>query len=167
MIIYKDKAKPMDIIIVYNKKSWFHRIIKGVTGYKAGHVALYLGDGMISEANSTGIHRKPWKNYNNNCMVYLGRYLMMTEQQELAIRKYAIDMEGREYSFFQLAGMVIKNIFKTNKVPDVSKQAMICSEFIANAYKTAGIHLSLYYAHNTSPADILRSRLLCVIKGWK
>ena len=48
---YKDQLKLLDIIIVYNKKSLLHRLIRRVTGYKAGHVLIYAGKNKIVEAS--------------------------------------------------------------------------------------------------------------------
>jgi len=118
MINYKTKAQPLDIIIVYNPKSWLHRLIYRVTEYKAGHVALYLSDGIICEANSTGVHRKPWKNYKDGMRVYLARPIGMTEGAELKIRKMAFDCENYLYSFGQLFAYLIKTVFHLRHVPE-------------------------------------------------
>lgn len=167
MITYKALAQPMDIIVVYNKKSWLHKIIKGVTGYKAGHVAQYMGDGQISEANKTGIHRRDWKNYNNNCYVYLCRYMQLTKDHEQKMKQYIYSVEGQKYSKLQLIAMFFNKTFRIKSIPDVSKQAQICSEFVTNAYLAAGIKISQEKPHNTAPSDICQSHVLCVIKGWE
>ena len=168
MITYKTKAQPLDIIIVYNPKSWLHRLIHGVTHYKAGHVALYLGDGRIIEANSSGVHVKDWKNYRDGMLVYLGRCGNLNEDRELKIRQYAADMVNKEYAFAQLAMIFFKNLFGVRHIPDVSKQAVICSEFVARAFKEAGILLCPgIRPEETTPGDIMRSRELFLIKGWE
>ena len=168
MITYKSKIQPLDIIIVYNPRSWLHRLISRVTHYKAGHVALYLGDGLIAEANRSGVHVKDWKNYRDGMLVYLGRCHNMNETREVKIRQYANDSINRPYAFAQLAMIFFKNLFNVRHVPDVSKQAVICSEFVARAFKEAGILLCPgIRPEETTPGDIMRSRELFLIKGWE
>lgn len=154
---YKEQAQAMDIIVVYNPQSLLHRLIKKVTGYRAGHVALYAGDGMIYEAGSTGVIRRKWKNYSKKSKVFLCRDLLMNENKELHIRKYCFEKENQDYAFLQLPIFVFKYWFGVNHVPDVSKKAMVCSEFVAGAYASAGIKICDEKPHETSPGDILFS----------
>ena len=167
MITYKSKSQPLDIIIVYNPRSWLHRLIYGVTSYKAGHVALYLGDGIIIEANSSGVHRKPWKNYRDGMLVYLARPIAMTEAAGLKIREYCFKSENRPYAFGQLIAIFFKNLFHVRHVPDVSKQAVICSEFVACALQEGGIILSSVMTFETTPGDIMKSDRVFLLQGWE
>ncbi|RPI78800.1 MAG: hypothetical protein EHM45_05280 [Desulfobacteraceae bacterium] len=168
MITYKNKAQPLDIIVVYNPKSWLHHLIHRVTGYKAGHVAIYMGDGMITEAGSGGVIRRTWKNYKSGSRVYLARVLSLTESQELKIREYCFESERRPYAFGQLIMILIKNLFRVRHVPDVSRQAVICSEFIALVFKSAGVVLCpKVHTWETTPGDILKSEVVFLVKGWE
>lgn len=164
MVNYKRKIMPLDIIIIYNKKSFLHKLIHGVTGYRAGHVALYMGNEMISEATKSGIHRKKWKNYSRNCNIYLARFLQLSETQELKIRQYVYECENQKYSFLQLLAILLMYIFKLKKIPDVSKKAQICSEFVAMSFMRAGINLCNKSPHATVPGDLLKSNILSIIK---
>jgi len=166
MITYKQYIKPLDIIVVYNKKSWLHRLIFRVTDYKAGHVAIYLGGELIVEANSKGVHYKTWKNYNDDCRVWLVRYLGMSGKKDLAIRKYCFEAQNTKYSFLQLVALFLKYTFKLSHVPDVSKKAMVCSEFVAAAFKSAGISLVNLEPHETTPEMILNSDNVTLVPGW-
>jgi len=161
---YKEKLQPMDIIVVYNPKSWLHRIIAGVTQYKAGHVAIYVGDNMIYEAGSTGVKRKSCKEYTEKCKIYICRYKEMTEIKEMLIRNYLFKKENDKYSFFQLGMMLIGYFFKISNIPDVSKKAEICSELVAEAYKFACIPLCKKESWQTYPGDILYSDKIWRIK---
>ena len=163
---YTDNLQPMDIIIIYNPKSILHRIIHRVTEYKAGHVALYVGDGKIYEACSHGIVRKNVKKYTSKHRVFTGRYLQLKEFDEIQIRNYCFRREGQRYSFLQLPMILFQYIFKLKKIPDVSKKAMICSEFIAKAYLSIQIKLSKKLPHETTPADIMNSNKLKVVR-WQ
>lgn len=159
---YKESIMEMDIIIVYNPRSWLHKLIYKTTNHKAGHVALYVGDGKIYEANSSGVHKKNWKKYSGDRIVYLARCPLITEYQKLKIWKYCFDNEGTRYSFLQLGLIWLQYFFKINKIPDASKKAMICSEFVANAFLDAGIKLTNKKPHETTPADILKSEVTYV-----
>ena len=168
MINYKDKAHPLDIIITYNPHSWLHRLIYGVTHYKAAHVALYLGDGMIIESNSTGVHRKPWKNYRDGMLVYLARPIAMMEMAELKIRAACLDRENEPYAFGQLVAIFFKNLFHVRHVPDVSKQAVICSEFVADVFREGGINLCPdLNPWEVTPGDIMKSDRVFLLQGWE
>lgn len=161
---YWEKLQAMDIIVVYNPKSWLHRIIGKITGYKAGHVALYVGDGKIYEAASTGVHRRNCKKYGKRRKIYICRVLDIKESQEIGIRNYCFECEHVHYAFLQLVVMLFQYIFRFSKVPDVSKKAMICSELVANAFSSAGIKLCDKKPWETTPADIIRSDKVFVIE---
>lgn len=161
---YKETVQAMDILVVYNPKSWLHRLIKGVTGYKAGHIAIYVGDGMIYDANSAGVQRRKWRNYKSYSKIYICRYMLMTESIELKIREYLFSKENDRYSFLQLAVILIKNIFQLPRSIDASKKAEMCSELAAGAFKYAGISLCDKPDYDTYPGDILHSDKLWSIK---
>lgn len=159
---YKEMLNPFDIIVVYNPKSWLHKLIKGVTGYKAGHVALYIGSDEIYEAQSTGIKRKRAKEYTDNHKIYICRVMQLDNDDCTRIIDFCMASEGKKYAFLQLIMMWAKYTFHINRVPDVSKKAMICSEFVAKAFEISGIRLSDKYPWEVTPGDILESD-----KVWK
>lgn len=155
---YKDALIPLDIIITYDPRSWLHVLIHDVTGYKAGHVALYLGDGMIVEATRTGVHRRPWKNYKAGTLVKIARVKSLNEFSEIKIRNYCFESESRPYAFGQLIFIFLKNLFHARHVPDCSKQAVICSEFVAESFLAGWIKLcGKLKPHETTPGNILKS----------
>jgi hypothetical protein len=158
---YKKIVQPMDVIVVYNKTSFFHRLVAKVTKYRAGHVALYVGDGMICEAGGKGVIRRPWKNYSSNHKIFIGRYLGLTESQGLTMMRKCIQLEGDRYAYIQLIAILFQQVFGFSKIPDMSKRAMICSEKVAAVYKSAGLELKRgKRPHETTPADILNSEIL-------
>lgn len=159
---YKDQLQPLDIIVVYNPKSWLHRLIKGVTGYKAGHVALYTGFDEIYEAQSEGIHKTRVKTYPVKSRVYICRVMDLDIMQRNRIIVKCMALEGKKYAFLQLAMMWAKYTFKIKRVPDVSKKAMICSEFVARVFEEVDIDLSWKPSWEVTPGDILESK-----KVWR
>lgn len=161
---YKENLKELDIIIVYNKKSWLHRLVYGFTGYKAGHVAIHLGNLKIIEANSTGVKIKPCKNYTKNHRIVLATAKgfknvpagYINERQH-AILRYCDKKLNTKYAYGQIIILWLKYIFKLKSTPDISKKAMICSEFVANAFLAGDIKLSHLPAHETTPGHIMSS----------
>lgn len=176
---YKSQVLPYDTIIVYNRRSWLHRIIFRLTEYKAGHVALYIGNGEIIEAGSTGVKRKKWKNYTKHHEIYLARSRKLYKNSQvdrikdmkdqikhdvvLKINQYCDKVLNQKYAYLQLLMFAIKYIFKINRVPDVSKKALVCSEFVANAYLAGGIVIDkTKKPHEIAPADILNSKKMLI-----
>lgn len=158
---YKEIVKPLDVIVVYNKTSWLHRLIAKVTRYRAGHVALYVGDGMICEAGGKGVIRRPWKGYSSKHRIFIGRYLGLTEEQEIKMMYKCLELEGNKYAYFQLFIILFQKIFGVSKAPDISKRAMICSEQVAAVYESAELYLKKgKKPHEITPADILNSEIL-------
>lgn len=154
---YKENLKELDIIIVYNKKSWLHRLIYGFTKYKAGHCAIHLGNLKIIEANSTGVKIKECKDYTKNHKIIIATPKQINDSQKYLIRKYCDERLNTKYAFGQLIVMALKYIFKLKSTPDISKRAMICSEFVANAFLAGDIDLSGLPAHETTPGHIMSS----------
>jgi hypothetical protein len=128
-------------------------------------VALYVGDGMIYEQNSLGVNRRTCKNYTDYHHITLARVQQISEVQELDIRNFCFQVECQKYAFMQLVMMFLKYTFRLSKVPDVSKKAMICSEFVDKAFKVAGIDLTGKASHEVCPSDIVNSqkiwRIVC------
>ena len=85
--------------------------------------------------------------------------LFGTGVAELKIREYCKASENENYSFIQLFFLLIKNIFQINDIPDASKQSVICSEFVARAFRSGGIDLCPGIdPEDTTPADIAKSK---------
>ena len=109
---YTEKIQPFDVIVVYNPLSLLHRLIKGVTHEKAGHVALYVGDDTIAEASSKGIDYKKIKTYKPKAIVKLARAKRLTEEKKGIIKSYCGLVIGQKYAFIQLVAIWIKYLLK-------------------------------------------------------
>ena len=154
---YVEYLQPCDVIVVYNPRSWLHRVIRNVTSEKAGHVALNRGDGTIVEATSRGIKINNLKKYKKGSMVYLARASNLDETKIKTILKYTVEVMGQKYAFGQLFAILLKYTFKLHWIPDVERDAQICSEFIANAFLKAGIRVNHKHPHEIVPGDYLKS----------
>jgi len=158
MIDYKTILQPYDIIVVYNPRSLLHRLIYRITEYKAGHVALYYGHEEIVQAQSTGIKLHGLNKYTGK-LVYVLRYReKLIPAQGQMIDCYVKESINKEYAFLQLVLLWVKYTFRLSHIPDVSKKAMICSEFVANCYINANIDLcAKKKSHEVVPSDIFNS----------
>jgi len=167
-INYIDKLQQCDIIFIYNKKSWLHRLICYFTGkkpFKVGHVAMYMYGDMIIEANMQGVHIKTLKKYDDSTeRLYLGRYEALTPEQKLKIFNACNSYNNEEYSYFQLIIMMLGYIFKWNNTPDADKQAVVCSELVADLFLSASVNLCYdKEPWQISPHDLVDSPLLKII----
>jgi len=161
-IKYSNILREADIIVVYNRRSWLHRLIYGVTGYKAGHVLIYLFSDLIAEAQINGVRVKNLKKYKKTKYdLYIFRYKMVDVDKSSAIIASSLKCCGERYAVLQLIAILFKYLFRLKKIKDVSRKAMICSEFVARAYKDAGV--SLFPNKNTAevvPSDFIHNALL-------
>ena len=167
---YQDLLVEGDVIIVYNKEKFLHKLISYFTGRdkprKAGHVAMYLCDKLMAEATSKGIRIKDLKKYRYpKYDLYLGRKKHLTDEEKKELQTYAIKQAGTQYSFLQLLGLIINYFLKRSIIKDVNKKAMICSEFICSSYK----HIGKDLVPNkdcalVTPQDLLDTKELLTIK---
>lgn len=158
MTDYKKFLRPYDIIVVYNPRSFLHRLIFKTTGYKAGHVALYLGRDEIVQATSTGVKKRFTNNYGGKLVHILRNKNGLIPEQGQMIDCYVKESINKEYAFLQLVLLWVKYTFRLSHIPDVSKKAMICSEFVANCYINANIDLcAKKKSHEVVPSDIFNS----------
>lgn len=163
--------KYCDIILIYNKKSWLHRLIAFFTGtthkpMKAAHVALYIGNGMMFEANFYGTYIKKLRNLTApDIAVHIARIIPdLTPELTTALVDTAIANTQRPYSFAQLLLAAIQYLFKRRNVPDASKRAVICSEIIAEIYESIGLRLFDKPSWEVTPQDFFSSPKLKIIK---
>jgi len=177
-IQYTQLLKDADILLIFNKKSFLHKIIHWVTkpesdskyipeGWKAGHVAIYLTKGIIAEALGDGIGKKRLRTYNDKkYKLFIARCDKLTEElkNKIIIEALKIERTGTKYAFFQLPLFLLHKFFKVENVPDVSKKAMICSEYVAESYKKAGVPLFNKDSEEVNPNDFFESTLLKIIE---
>ncbi len=158
-----------DIIFTFNKKNFVSYIIWNFSKLnqlklKVSHVALYLGDGLIAESTvGKGVRIESIDKYKDpKYIVRVGRCKDYVNAEVLI--EYCKSKNRIKYAYFQLLVIILKKIFKF-KVGDIQEDAMICSEFIVNAYKAVHIELiSNKCAANTSPVDILHSDKINIVR---
>jgi len=91
-----------DIILVYNKKSFLHKIICFITrkessGYKAGHVILYLFGNMIADASFRGVSESSAPKFSKSKYnLYIARYKNNNNTIENKIINIALAKAGKK-----------------------------------------------------------------------
>jgi hypothetical protein len=169
-LAYKDNLTFGDVIVVYNPRSLLHKAIAFITGkkrYKAGHVAMsYYGN--IVESASKGVDVKQYKDYSPYHHIYVMRIReRITQEQIDLMQQYISNAIGTKYSFFQLPVIALKYIFHLPRTLDISRSAVICSEFLADCYRFAGIKISRKIPADTAPIDFLSSNKFQLVFMYK
>lgn len=173
LIPYRYLLEKCDIILVYNKQSWIHRLIAKVTSrnptMKASHSLMYLFDDLVAEAGWTGTRIKNLEEYIvGKHTIHICRYKdKLTQDQIQKITRSALINAGICYSYIQLAGLLFKYIFHFKAIGDLSKKAMICSEYNCRAYKDGGIYLFDKNCAEVVPQDYLENDSLNKIGLYK
>ena len=126
-IDYQSHLYPCDIIIVYNKRSFLHKIICWITRKeaknKAGHIAINLENGLMVEANALGVRVKNLKNYSKRkYVVYI-----VTKSNTIIELTDSINYEvKRNISRDLITGQVKKN---QNENPGIRNDPKTAGDF--------------------------------------
>jgi len=159
-----------DIFIVFNKESFFHKVIGAITGksngMKAGHVFMYLFDDLIIEASVRyGVNIRNMPSFKpNKHIVYRARLVggLHSDYQHYLVRLALLKVRYK-YSFLQILLLLFKYVFGIKHIPDASKKAVICSELIADLYNEIGIKLFDKPSYEVVPKDYLKNINLVVM----
>ena len=162
-----------DILLVYNKHSLVHKIICFVTRkeskeYKAGHVMLYLFGDLVADATGAlGVRERvmpPF--YKGEHKVYRARYNSINEEIRNRIINIALEKTHKKdkirYAFLQIPLILFKYLFKLKNIPDVSKKAMVCSEFATQVYKEADVPLFIEDSEEVTPNHFFSNKKLLI-----
>lgn len=134
------------------------RAIEWITHSRYNHVAIYIGDGQVYEAERW--HRanaSPLSQYNGIYDVYTVPTL--TDEQRAIIVQKAKSMSGIRYDYLDIARLFLRYVFGLNLAVD-DPMRIICSELIFDAYLAASIRLVDRAPYDISPEDLVESPLL-------
>jgi len=173
-IEYTQYLKNGDIVLTYNKKNLFSRLIakcskvKG-NDFKASHAILVLSTdfGLMAEsAFPGGVKIKKYHRYKKGKnVVYILRIKDFSNEQYQLLVKSAVEKEGLKYSLLQVFALLIKYIFKVKAIGDVSKRAMVCSEYVSQIFKDSTMDLFPGFSSvNVSPQMFFTCPRLFLIK---
>lgn len=144
---------PADLIFVRGTR-WLDFPVKLVTQSQYTHVAGYVGDGLLIEAQglrSTG--HAPLSQYEDAADVF--RVQRLTRDQTLRIVAHVTKEIGGEYDYLLLGWEAVRLVFGI-LLPYVRNKRRICSTLWADAYKSAGVNLCPDVSYPT-PSDLVRS----------
>ncbi len=145
-----------DLVFVRGTR-WLDFPVKLVTQSQYTHVAGYVGDGNLIEAQGlrkTGY--EPLTTYENAADVYRDPHLNASQKQQ--IMEFIYKEIGGRYDYLLIGWEALKFIFGV-VLPYAKNKARICSTLWADAYKSAGVDLCPKHKYPT-PSDLVKSPYL-------
>ena len=170
-----NKLEVGDILFTFEKGSmisqaiyWFMSLFQKRKFPKLSHCAIYVGDDTLIEADFLmGVQFNKVSHYTSGSYsVWQGRYKdedvygSLNKLQKNRLHFYLLEQLGKPYSFKQLFGIILHRLTGLMVYDDFDREAMICSELIAEAYVKCGCRLIRITAPFASPADLFNSRSL-------
>jgi len=160
----RNNIQPGDILLSRNKKMPLSTIIAGVTKSYWSHSFFYIGDNKIIESSIGGVAIHPLDKYLNNTYdVGLFRLKDRPSQEEIEkVIKVARKKAGLSFGYCQILWYLILRLFGKSEDPDWAldiDHGMVCSELVAYAYESIGVHFKNLPPHQIEPGDIDESSL--------
>jgi len=132
-----------DVLLTYNKVNFISKLIQDVTNGPS-HAMVYVGDGKVAEASVGGVQISKLSKYTHSSHyeIEVLRYNKMTNYIFMSIYEYYILNKHKRYAYLQLFidFLFIKLHLKPRRIYDI-KNAFVCSEFVAKAFRYAGVKL--------------------------
>lgn len=135
---------------------FFGNLIRVGTQSRWNHSIIYVGNGMIIEANPQGVQLKP---LSEHPVVAWSKHIDFTPEQGQAAADYAQTLLGKPYNFFDIAVLALRILglrFLTNglltKLGSES-YGYICSELTTEAWVKSGIPAPAGPVEIVSPGD--------------
>lgn len=105
---------------------------------KYSHVAIYVGDGQVIEAQGgRRISLAPLSNYRK----YDVGKVDMTDQQREDLIKYAMTQRGLPYDWLLIFIIAVRLLFRIN-IPYIERSARICATFARDCFEHVSITLT-------------------------
>jgi uncharacterized protein YycO len=141
---------------VVKTKGLLGKLIRIGTQSRWNHCFIYVGNDLIVEANPKGVALSPVSKYP---LVAWNKHEELFQTQRENIAYHAKALVGRPYSFFTIAGMVLRILgfkFLSNRLlKAISKyDNYICSELVAECYRKAGFTLIREEDYLVVPGDL-------------
>lgn len=153
-------------LIFEKERSILGSLIRLATKSWANHVALYIGDGQVIEANPGGTKIKSVNKYLYPILRKVRFFrINVSDDKILNMVEIAKTMNGYKYDYIQIISLFF--LLKTGLKEELNglefKNFTICSELIDLSAKKAGIVLTSISSANVTPDDIMKSDLLIQI----
>ena len=135
---------------------FFGKLIRIGTMSRWNHCFIYVGDGLIVEANPTGVALSAVKKYDK---IAWNKHERLSALQRTMIVDNAYSCIGDSYSFGTIAGLVLRilglKIFGDFLLKRLAKhEGYICSELVAEAYSKAQVNLLDRPDYLVNPGDL-------------
>ncbi len=127
---------------VVKTNGFFGSLIRLGTLSRWNHAGIYIGEGKIIEANPQGVQVTELNQYS---LVAWNKHEGITDKQKNQIVKYAQELVGKPYAFWDIARLTLRiiglKIFAETKFMRYlsTKDGYICSELVAESYESAGV----------------------------
>lgn len=160
-----EELQPGDLIFDHTH-DLFGLLIRKITRSWANHIALYIGDGKVIEANPGGIKINSVNKYLTPILRKVSIFrIKATSIQLYDMIENAKEMQDYKYDYFQIISLLFLYITKLHKkVPGFQiKKFTICSELIDISAEKAGINFTNKFSSNVTPDDIMKSDILIQI----
>lgn len=150
-------------MIFYKSNTLMGKIIGRLTKSEYSHVAMYVGDNKIVEADRFIKSRITDFVVEDKKLVKIMRYKhQLTNEQRTEILVNLDNVVGLTYDYLTIFYLFLKLAFSvdtTNTVNDLNK--FICSELVDYVYYTVGVDLVPdVETHSVTPADLVKSPML-------
>jgi hypothetical protein len=178
-LIGSESLEPGDIILT--AENGINSVgIRLITLSPVSHAAVYVGRGQISEAVGSGIRRRSVESLvEDEATIVAFRHPDITAEQARAIDAFAKSKEGQKYNFvgvmLQAPFAVERRMCEVPLVPSMVRDFCIrgiaavqlglgrndqffCSQFILEAYRSAGLPLTDADPRLINPGDLLHMR---------
>jgi cell wall-associated NlpC family hydrolase len=150
------EPRPGDYGVV-KTKGIFGKIIRFGTMSRWNHTFIYIGDGLIIEANPTGVSISSATKYP---VIGWNQHEELTTKQRTTVVKEAKRLINRPYGFLDIGNLILrilglKMLANTSFINTLAKRyGVICSELVALSYYAAGIDLCRKPANIVTPGDL-------------
>lgn len=133
------------------------RLIRIGTASRWNHAFIYIGEGLIVEANPTGVEISPVTKYPH---IAWNHHDVLSDETRNKIATMARKEVGKPYAFVDIAALALRilglRFVSSNRLWQAlaSKNSWFCSELVAGCYREAGIVLVNKKDDLVTPGDL-------------
>lgn len=108
------------------------------------HTFIYIGGGLIVEANPTGVQISPADKYP---VIAWNRHEALSDAQRTQVVEEALALVGKSYSFLNIALLALRilglKLLANSSILKVwaKREGYICSELVSECYSKSGVDL--------------------------
>ena len=150
------EPRPGDYGVV-KTNGFFGKLIRLGTMSRWNHTFIYLGDGLIVQANPTGVAIGKVSQYP---VIGWNQHENLTDEQRGLIVEAAKKLVDRPYGFLDIANLVLRilglKMFANTALLEkmAERYGVICSELVALSYDAAKVDLCNKPANVVTPGDL-------------